>query len=269
MAGSTVRASTQGWEARLDKQHAGTVGAAAAAAEGTSSPPSSKGIGLNARDFGAVGDGVCTEAADRSWTKCTGRDDGPARHYLDNGPRTTHTPVMLQLECSSLSPAIPSPHKKAAARGTRTRLVMIVACVLLSLWCACVLPWVHAMSARVVYLQELHYPCDNPRTHAHTRHTTHVIHVCVRACVRASVAFPRSQALQRAMDAALHQGRALYVPAGVYMINHTLVVRKPSGNASVAKPQPFLSTGLRMVGEGYSALEQHFRLSFQPTCSVV
>ena len=174
LAGSTVRASTQGWEARLDKQHAGTVGAAAAAAEGTSSPPSSKGIGLNARDFGAVGDGVCTEAADRSWTKCTGRDDGPARHYLDNGPRTTHTPVMLQLECSSLSPAIPSPHKKAAARGTRTRLVMIVACVLLSLWCACVLPWVHAMSARVVYLQELHYPCDNPRTHAHARTHTHV-----------------------------------------------------------------------------------------------
>jgi len=34
--------------------------------------------GLNAKDFGAVGDGVCTEAADRSWTNCTGRDDGPA-----------------------------------------------------------------------------------------------------------------------------------------------------------------------------------------------
>eukprot|EP01050_Picozoa_sp_SAG11_P021843 SAG11_NODE_3976_length_2125_cov_5.330207_3_plen_146_part_00 len=34
------------------------------------------GIGLNVKDFGALGDGICREAVDRSWTKCTGTDDG-------------------------------------------------------------------------------------------------------------------------------------------------------------------------------------------------
>jgi len=43
---------------------------------------------------------------------------------------------------------------------------------------------------------------------------------------------------------------ARYVPAGVYMVNTTLIIRKPSENTSVAKPQPYVTTGLRMVGEG-------------------
>ena len=40
------------------------------------------------------------------------------------------------------------------------------------------------------------------------------------------------------------------MPAGVYMVNTTLIIRKPSENTSVAKPQPYVTTGLRMVGEG-------------------
>ena len=94
------------------------------------------GPGLSARDFGAMGDGVCTEAPDRSWTKCTGRDE--------------------------------------------------------------------------------------------------------------------SAALQRAIDAAQRQARTLYVPAGVYMVNATLIIRKPNENASIAKPQPYATAGLRIVGEGMS-----------------
>eukprot|EP01043_Picozoa_sp_COSAG02_P053796 COSAG02_NODE_5996_length_3885_cov_1.818806_2_plen_264_part_00 len=92
------------------------------------------GPGLSALDFGAVGDGVCTEAADRSWTKCTGRD--------------------------------------------------------------------------------------------------------------------QSAALQRAIDAAQAQARTLYLPAGVYMVNTTLTIRKPSENASISKPQPYVTAGLRIIGEG-------------------
>ena len=89
---------------------------------------------LDVRDFGAVGDGVCVEAPDRSWTKCSGRDE--------------------------------------------------------------------------------------------------------------------SAALQRAIDAAQQQARTLYVPAGVYMVNSSLIVRKPSENASIAKPQPYVTAGLRIIGEG-------------------
>ena len=92
------------------------------------------GPALSARDFGAVGDGVCVEAPDRSWTKCSGRDE--------------------------------------------------------------------------------------------------------------------SAALQRAIDAAQQQARTLYVPAGVYMVNSSLIVRKPSENASIAKPQPYVTAGLRIIGEG-------------------
>jgi hypothetical protein len=92
------------------------------------------GPGLSALDFGAVGDGLCTEAADRSWTKCSGRD--------------------------------------------------------------------------------------------------------------------QSAALQRAIDAAQAQARTLYLPAGVYMVNTTLTIRKPSENASIAKPQPYVTAGLRIIGEG-------------------
>ena len=97
--------------------------------------------GFNARDFGATGDGVCEEAADRSWTKCSGTDD--------------------------------------------------------------------------------------------------------------------SAALQLAIDEAMRLGRALYLPAGVYMVNASLTVplpnrRLPATNASVMRHQPWITEGLRMVGEGVS-----------------
>ena len=36
------------------------------------------------------------------------------------------------------------------------------------------------------------------------------------------------------------------------MVNRSLVVRKPSENASIAKMQPWVGQGLRMVGEGMS-----------------
>lgn len=131
-AGSQQRAGTSAtptggsrpaWQAEIERMHAHADGAALGS-----------GMGLSARDFGAVGDGVCTEAPDRSWTRCAGTDDAPA--------------------------------------------------------------------------------------------------------------------LQRAMDEALKLGRALLVPAGVYMVNSTLIIRKPSENATIKKPQPWLSTGLRVVGEG-------------------
>ena len=66
---------------------------------------------------------------------------------------------------------------------------------------------------------------------------------------------PRVQRARRGHHApnierlALWRG-ARYVPAGVYMVNTTLIIRKPSENTSVAKPQPYVTTGLRMVGEG-------------------
>eukprot|EP01052_Picozoa_sp_SAG31_P016888 SAG31_NODE_1136_length_9734_cov_4.139595_1_plen_157_part_00 len=42
------------------------------------------GTGLNVRDFGAIGAGVCREAADRSWTKCSGPDESTAlQHAID------------------------------------------------------------------------------------------------------------------------------------------------------------------------------------------
>ena len=111
-------AAPHDWRTTIDELHGGSSTGAPAAAQDSS-------LGLNARDFGAMGDGVCTEAPDRSWTKCSGRDD--------------------------------------------------------------------------------------------------------------------SAALQRAIDASQHQGRTLYVPAGVYMVNTTLIIRKPNENASIAKPQPFVT----------------------------
>ena len=102
-----------------------------------SAQPGKEGIGgLNARDFGAMADGICEEAADRSWTKCTGTDD--------------------------------------------------------------------------------------------------------------------SAALQTAIYEAMRLGRALYLPAGVYMVNTSLIVPVPNGNASIAKTQPWVTEGLRMIGEGLS-----------------
>ena len=111
------------WRAQMDALH--TYAPA---------PPGGQGIGLNVRDFGATGAGVCTEAPDRSWIKCAGPDD--------------------------------------------------------------------------------------------------------------------SAALQSAIDEAMHTGRALYLPAGVYMVNRTIVVRKPFENATIKRPQPYVDAGLRIVGEG-------------------
>ena len=128
--GGGSRSSSSDWRSTIERMHATHE----VESTTTGGSPLSSAMGLNARDFGAVGDGVCTEAPDRSWTRCAGRDDGPA--------------------------------------------------------------------------------------------------------------------LQMAMDEALKLGRALLIPAGVYMVNSTLIVRKPSENSTIAKPQPWLATGLRVIGEG-------------------
>ena len=57
-------------------------------------------------------------------------------------------------------------------------------------------------------------------------------------------------ALQRAVDAALDQGRTLLLPAGVYLVNATINVRS-SARMGYAVPGPgFAKHPLRLVGEG-------------------
>ena len=127
---STAAPPPPAWRDQMDRLH--TYPAPSPGPSGTEAA----GIGLNVRDFGALGAGVCLEAADRSWTRCSGPDE--------------------------------------------------------------------------------------------------------------------SAALQQAIDAAQHLGRALYLPAGVYMVNRSLVIRKPSENKTIASPQPWVGAGLRIVGEGIS-----------------
>ena len=58
-------------------------------------------------------------------------------------------------------------------------------------------------------------------------------------------------ALQKAIDAALEQGRTLHVPAGKYQINSTLSIMS-SARMNYAVPGPgYAKHPLRMIGEGY------------------
>jgi hypothetical protein len=77
-------------------------------------------------------------------------------------------------------------------------------------------------------------------------------------------------ALQKAIDAALEQGRTLLVPAGKYQINSTLTIMS-SARAHYAVPGPgYAKHPLRMIGEGYrltqivSGRKMHAILNF--TC---
>ena len=59
-------------------------------------------------------------------------------------------------------------------------------------------------------------------------------------------------ALQKAIDAATEQGRALLLPAGHYRINSTLTILS-SARTHFAKPGPgYAKAPLRLIGEGYA-----------------
>lgn len=84
-------------------------------------------------------------------------------------------------------------------------------------------------------------------------------------------------ALQRAIDAAQLSGRALYIPAGVYLVNTTLVIRCSGARDMIEdnSPNPMCDgvvnathrfRPLRMMGEG---MEQTVVLAGQPMRSVL
>jgi hypothetical protein len=82
-------------------------------------------------------------------------------------------------------------------------------------------------------------------------------------------------ALQKAIDAATGQGRALLLPAGVYRINSTLNIMSSARFHYLVPGPGFAKHPLRLVGEGYeltriiAAVEMHALLNFSANNSKV
>ena len=77
------------WRAQMDRMHSYAASPAGVGGGGGGS----SGIGLDVRDYGATGSGVCLEAKDRSWTRCSGPDESAALQQAIDGEPGTGFPL--------------------------------------------------------------------------------------------------------------------------------------------------------------------------------